>query len=130
MKIDYFPNLPHLPSFFDSSLNLFPPPVSFLSLFTYYIFPFISLTISHVFPLFVLFFMSAVTIFCSPVFNLLHLTLIVAGVLDRVTIGYLLNALILPCKRHAARPSLQIILNCQVNNLHTYPVGLSTSRAH
>jgi len=74
--------------------------------------------------------MSAVTIFCSPVFNLLHLTLIVAGVLDRVTIGYLLNALILPCKRHAARPSLQIILNCQVNNLHTYPVGLSTSRAH
>jgi len=76
------------------------------------------------------FFVAAVTIFCSPVFNLFYIAVIVAGVLDRVTVGYLFNALILPCKRNAARPSLQIILNFQVNSLHTYPVGLSTSRAH
>lgn len=93
--------------------------------------PFISLTISRVFPPFVLFFfMSAVTIFSSPVLNLFCLAVIVAGVLDRLTIGYLFNSLISPCKRHAVRPSLQIILNCHVNSLHTYPVGLSTSREH
>lgn len=127
VKSDYFLTLTHHPSFFASSL------IYFLLLFCSCPFslPFISLAISHVSPppLFP-FFMSAVTIFCSPVFNFCYLAVIAAGVLDRLTIGYLFNALILPCKRHAARPSLQIILNCLVNSLHTYPVGLSTSRQH
>lgn len=122
-------------SYFSSSsvllcffLYLFPSPVLSLSFLTYYILPFISLTISHVFPLFVLF--SCPLLRFSVLLFLFYLAVIVAGVLDRVTIGYLFNALILPCKRHAVRPSLQTILNCQVNSLHTYPVGLSTSRAH
>jgi hypothetical protein len=56
-------------------------------------------------------------------------SVIAAYVLARMTVDCLLNALISPCKHHAARSRLQIILNCQVNSLYTFPVHLGTSWA-